>query len=221
MKISKMFGMLSGLSGTMRFSNAKLSNQESVLEHIGCVGIICYLITSEMNKMTPGTIDPGPVLARAMAHDVEEVLMGDVPRVTKYSSERSREMFRELEEVMMSRLIGELEMQSGDLIQDHREAKRDSEGLIVELADILAVVYKIYEEAVMRGNMAMMSRATSCHEQLSGVSQKVSDSSWSEEVKAFLTDVIDQARAIVKSAQDSAGDDFFISEIGIGGDARR
>src|SRR5678815_2569832 len=98
MVLEKLFGCLSGLSGTHRFSNAKLNSPESVLEHVGGVVLTCYLLCLEMNEREPGVLDAGEVLAKAAVHDVEELLMGDIPRTVKYASPSTRESFRLIED---------------------------------------------------------------------------------------------------------------------------
>ena len=54
MRLDKTFGLLSGLSGTYRFSNAKLIHRESVLEHLGGVALLSFLICEELYAVEGG-----------------------------------------------------------------------------------------------------------------------------------------------------------------------
>jgi 5'-deoxynucleotidase YfbR-like HD superfamily hydrolase len=206
MNLEKLFGTLSGLSGTYRFSNAKLIHRESVLEHLGGVTLTCYFIWHEMLSRDPILLEDVPlseVLGKAIVHDVEELLMGDIPRTTKYSSTETLINFHLMEENAVAKIHQSLEINSRAMILDHYNAKKDLSGLIVKIADALAVVYKIHEEAVERGNRAMLSRATSIIDQLDHCSKEVQKTELSDDCKAFLKVVIAEAYDIVMRAEDS------------------
>jgi len=203
MRLDKLFGLLSGLSGTDRFSNAKLIHRESVLEHIGSVVLMCYFITRELKVHTIGCIDEADVLAKAAVHDVEEILVGDIPRTTKHSSVEAERLFAALEIQVMEKIAADLELSRQPrawFIEDHAKAKAGDEGLIVELADVLAVVYKVHEEAVERGNVSMLSRATTCGNQLTKVSNRVKATGWPIESKNLMMNLVVQAQQILTKA---------------------
>jgi 5'-deoxynucleotidase YfbR-like HD superfamily hydrolase len=202
MNLAKTFGMLSGLSGTYRFSNAKLVHRESVLEHLGAVTLTCFLIWEELADIAIefSTKNGYAVLAKAVVHDVEELLMGDIPRTTKYASENSIEAFKAMERTAIFQIIKDLELRSHSLRVYHADAKSNQTGTIVKIADALAVVYKVHEEAIERGNKAMMSRASTIDSQLKNCRRNVSDLKCSHEAKTFLYDIITQAQAVVDKA---------------------
>jgi len=163
----KLFGVLSGLSGTDRFSNAKLIHRESVLEHTGGVSLTCYLLCRELESIAIGSIDPKEVMYRAAIHDVEELLTGDLPRVFKHRNQETKAMFKQLGNDAMDRIVNDLDLISrGFVLDDYDRAKDGAEGLIVAIADCLAVVYKVHEESVERGNLSIMSRASSSMNQI-------------------------------------------------------
>ncbi len=201
MILEKFFGCLSGLSGTHRFSNAKLISPESVLEHVGGVVLTCYLLCLEMNERHD-SVDVGDVLAKAAVHDIEELLMGDIPRTVKYSTPRSRESFKVVEEWAMKKIVTDLDIvASEELLVDHDTAKLGPSGVVVEIADILAVVYKIHEEVIERGNRTMITRATSCRDQVLKSTKRVLSQTWHRDVKEFLIDVLNQAIEIIDLAE--------------------
>jgi 5'-deoxynucleotidase YfbR-like HD superfamily hydrolase len=201
MNLAKTFGMISGLSGTYRFSNAKLVHRESVLEHLGGVTLTCFLIISELNLILSNPDLGLDVMSKAVVHDVEELLMGDIPRTTKYATAESREAFKAMEENAVDEIMLSLELESGIMATFHAESKRGLSGLIVKIADTLAVVYKVHEEAIERGNKAMMGRATMIEGQLKNCRINVAASGFDENSKAFLIDLLSQADAIVASAK--------------------
>jgi 5'-deoxynucleotidase YfbR-like HD superfamily hydrolase len=204
MNLEKMFGMLSGLSGTYRFSNAKLIHEESVLEHLGCVTLTCFILWHEMQVRDPSvTIGLGEVLGKAVVHDVEELLMGDVPRTTKYSSTTSLTTYHQMEDIAMMKIFQSLDIKSRAIVMEHYNAKKGASGLVVKIADALAVVYKVNEEAIERGNRAMLSRTTSITEQLEVCAKEVAAcAEMGEAVKTFLGDVLDQAEDVLTEADE-------------------
>ena len=202
MNLEKLFATISGLSGTYRFSNAKLMSPENVLEHMGGVVLTCYLLCREMNKITPETIDSWSVMAKAAIHDVEELLMGDIPRSTKYATKESRSVFLAQEKWAMVRIMEDLDLKCADeVIYDHYAAKLLPSGVIVEIADVLAVVGKVYEECIERSNHSMISRASSCRGQIIKSMNRVKDQDWSQDVKIFLSSVLMQAMRVIDQAE--------------------
>ena len=202
MRLDKTFGLLSGLSGTYRFSNAKLIHRESVLEHLGAVTLMSYLIVTEMKVVDKGVSTEwlGEILSRAIVHDVEELLIGDVPRTTKYASRRTRETFRALEKNALERIVSDLELASEALECDHSNAKEGAAGLVVKIADVLAVAYTLNSEVVERGNTALMSRAGSCRPQIEELMKAVR--MWKNpQLHSFLGDLLGQAIDIVDRAE--------------------
>jgi 5'-deoxynucleotidase YfbR-like HD superfamily hydrolase len=214
-RLDKLFGLLSGLSGTDRFSNAKLIHRESVLEHLGSVVLMCYFITRELKDFSVGCVDEAGVLAKAAVHDVEEILVGDIPRTTKHSSSEAEEMFRRLEAVVMNKIVADLELSEASaswFLADHGMAKSGDEGLIVELADVLAVVYKLHEECVERGNLSLLSRATTCGNQLTKIVGRVNCTGWPMEAQDVILNLVVQARRILEEASRLGGGAFAIEE---------
>jgi len=91
-------------------------------------------------------IDLGKLLSSATIHDVEEVIVGDIPSPTKYSSSNVTMGIKAFEDKAAKELL------SSRMYGIWKEAKFGKEGFIVELADKLAVVYKIQQETYEYGN---------------------------------------------------------------------
>lgn len=133
------------MSAIDRYSQTRLMNPESVLEHTGFVCFACLMIADEL--MAAGEhIDLGKLMASAAIHDVEEVIVGDIPSPTKYSSNYVTVGIKDFEDKSARKLLSER------LYGIWKNAKEGKEGFIVELADKLAVVYKIQQETLEYGN---------------------------------------------------------------------
>jgi len=98
-------------------------------------------------------IDLGKLLASATIHDVEEIIVGDIPSPTKYSSSYVTTGIKALEEESAKKLL------SKRMYKIWANAKSGKEGFIVELADKLAVVYKIQQEVEQYGNNTLRGHA--------------------------------------------------------------
>jgi 5'-deoxynucleotidase YfbR-like HD superfamily hydrolase len=203
MNLRKFFGLCSGLAGTDRFSNANLIHRESVLEHTGQVVLACYMICLEL-KVSDATT--AGVLKRAAVHDIEEVLTGDIPRNVKHASAETKKAFGTLQDSAMSQIAENLELMGhGEFLLTHKFAKTGREGMILELADVLAVVYKIHHEVIERGNRSMMSRATTCRSHLTAVEHKIRDSdAFSVRETGQVMSLTNQAKLVLDEAARSA-----------------
>jgi 5'-deoxynucleotidase YfbR-like HD superfamily hydrolase len=215
MNLAKFFGLSSGLAGTQRFSNANLIHHESVLEHIGQVCLCCYFICHEINA-SPEL--QAQVMMKAAIHDVEEVLTGDIPRPIKYASSQTQEAFSILSEEAMRSIIDSLELCDPIKVnEDHVYAKMFKSGKIVEIADVLAVIYKVHHEVIDRGNRSMMSRATTCMDHLDSLFREINldhnhDLKWTEPECKTLNLIFVQGRTILKEAMKVAGKTSSIEE---------
>jgi hypothetical protein len=104
---------------------------------------------------------------------LDEVITGDIPRPTKYSSPEAISLFKKFELLGMKTLLDNLgyhtvpleesspekvrlERIRVELIENWSNAKVGREGLVVALADLAAVAYKIWEEVIIRSNLALL-----------------------------------------------------------------
>lgn len=197
MNLIKTFAVLSGLSSVHRYSMMKLGHPESVLEHTGMVMILTLLIAEEVNALEPGSIDVLAAVTKAAVHDIDELIIGDIPRPTKYFSEETRAMFRVIEDRGVRKVAREMEL--SDRLQAlvtkaHAESKDGPEGLIVAIADVLAVTYKVWEEVIVRNNMSLVRQASTAGRQLDRLQGQVGrKASW-------LSDLLDDASAMMATA---------------------
>jgi 5'-deoxynucleotidase len=162
MNIVKLFSVSQSMSSINRYSQINLLHPESVLEHTGFVCFFTYLMCEEINACCDDKIDVGVALERATFHDVDEVVTGDIPRPTKYFSKESERIFNEIANQGIDQIIEELDVDSfsGDIglkiKTNWKNSKNGPEGSIVALADLAAVVYKIWEEVVLLGNKKLI-----------------------------------------------------------------
>jgi len=210
-----LFSAISGLASVHRYSMTRLGSPESVLEHTGMVALTSNLVAREMNALSPGVIDVGEVTFRALVHDLDELVNGDVPRTTKYRDAKVRAMFKDLEEWGIDKIASGLEVSSAlqtDISHGHRDAKSGLEGLVVAIVDAMAVCFKVWEEVIVRGNCSMVGHAARTSEQLLAMRNRVSDEVADFHSAILLSGLINQGIEIMCRAA-SKDDAMFGSEM--------
>lgn len=151
-----MYSFVSTLSGVQRFSLLKLVHRENVLEHTGMVVIFALCIVQELNSDLPPEkqIEIEEVLVKAIVHDWDEVITGDIVRPTKYFSETLRRELKKLEQHGINKIAEALSFFT--LPELHSTAKDGVTGYVVALADLLAAVHRVWEEVCIYNNHHMI-----------------------------------------------------------------
>jgi len=161
MDIVKLFSVSQGMSAIQRYSQLHLLKSESVMEHTGFVCLFTYTLCEEINSVSSDAhkLDTGKALKKAIVHDIDEVITGDIPRPTKYYNESSIALFEDMAEAGIDQIIKELNVEGLDMKTDWKQSKSGREGAIVAFADLSSVVYKLWEEIIMLGNRKLFRQA--------------------------------------------------------------
>lgn len=150
------FGIIAQADAISRYSRDKTTVRETVLQHTGWVATWVLLAAESLQQATTYCeIDYGKLLRRAVAHDLDEIGTGDIPRTTKYASPEVRNALAELEAMVPDWIERSLRLQPGTICTDWNDAKDTSrEGLLIKFADLAAVVYKCWDEILRHSNFA-------------------------------------------------------------------
>lgn len=151
MKIKQAMRLAGGLANVKRYSQSTLCHSESVMEHSGFVTMMALIIGNDLKHHMQ--IDFAVLLSRAIMHDADEYVTGDIARPVKYHSKEIRGLLAEMEEDHMKSISQDLGME--DLFIAWKNAKEGYEGSIIALCDTLAVVHKVHDEVCNRGNRTM------------------------------------------------------------------
>jgi len=204
--VVKVFSVASGLASVSRYSMIALGRRESVLEHLGMVSLTANLLATQCNLIYSNCVDAGWVALKASVHDIDELVTGDIPRPTKYYNKDTRDMFRVIEERGVRKVTLEMclvpELQA-EVIQAHRQSKKEHSGAIVAVADVMAVCYKVWEEVLVRGNMSMAEHAVNVEGQLKFLRDDIHETFVGHRIKAgeFLIAILnDCSELMVKAA---------------------
>lgn len=173
-----------------RYSGVRQAEPESLAAHITDVQMMGYFLILKLNNEYGEDIDIGSFLEKALIHDIDEVLTGDVPRSTKYFN---NDILRSMKNVACEAMT----QMSNDCFQSDRvykvweESKSGKDGTIVKIADMLSVARKAMIEIEMLNNNYFLKVAY--------------------EVRAYLKEIADSLR--VSSPYNPAATEYLISVI--------
>lgn len=148
---------LMNLDHTYRYSGTKLVESESLSQHIIDTIMLGMKIIDEANyKAGIEVLDPSKYLMKAICHDLEEVITGDIPRPLKYYDEDTTASMKNVADQVAFRFFGD-QFYEGDYYYNvWRDAKDDNEGYILKLVDTLVVVNKVLKEVSLLHNYYML-----------------------------------------------------------------
>lgn len=145
-----MEGQLNRSRYVERYAGVPHLHPENIAEHSYYVAIYSFLLCHELyfvdSEYDP--IDLGVVLKRALLHDIEECVTGDVLRSVKHDNPAIKKAFHDTGYKLLDGLVREILGPGSEgsslpaiIIDTWASAKDNSiEGHIVSLADLLAVV---------------------------------------------------------------------------------
>jgi len=136
----------------IRFSGTYQIHEEQLSTHIVDVQFISFMIARKIISFGE-RVDVGLVLQRGLVHDVDEVLVGDIPRLTKYSSATCHDALNLVAASVVHDISNKLD--GTDYVFDLWDNAKDNtiEGYIIRLADMLSVAKKTaYEVSILNNN---------------------------------------------------------------------
>lgn len=166
-QLKKEFTILFQLSSVSRYSRDHLLKPESVLEHIGFCTVYGSLLAGRLKKAGI-ELDLGTLFTKIAMHDLDEAILGDIPRTTKYFSDDIRSAFKEVECGTISRLEKWLD---ADFVESWVAAKLGNEGAVLRILDMASVVYKNWTEVVLLRNRSFLRVCVETQRYLQEISQ--------------------------------------------------
>ncbi len=156
-----------------RYSSSPLLRNENVAEHTFYVSWMCLNLYHELFSLGV-ELNLGDLLAKALVHDYDEALTGDIPRPFKYFSE---EVHHNINKAAKSILKTSSEREGLDpgIIRYVLASKDGAEGLLVAFSDLLCAVSYMSEEVQM-GNQLLRKKVVEASTYLKGLRTKWSTS---------------------------------------------
>lgn len=151
---------LMNLDHTYRYSGTKLVESESLSQHIVDTIMMGLKVINDINHLNEIPIlSANEYVMKAVYHDLEEVITGDIPRPLKYYNKSTTASMKEVADSVAKGFF-DSEFNDGEdhyWIWDH--AKDGSAGYILKIVDTLVVANKVVKEVDMLGNMYMLKVA--------------------------------------------------------------
>lgn len=188
-------GRFTRLRYVYRWSTFRNAHPESVAEHCYYVALYSLFICEWLLSRTDSEFlyeDCYDAVAKALCHDLEETLTGDMPRIFKHSDPRLEEALALTAGIAMRQTIGSLDL---DPDTDDQFAKwwcesksSDFSGSIVAFADYLSVLSYLLQEKLDNNHSVTLHLET-----ITEYYEEFSDSRYD-----FIRKLVDDTRVLVK-----------------------
>ncbi len=146
-----------------RFSTCRTLHKESVAEHCYYTALYSLVLAKWVECQCNISVDVERLLSKALIHDLEEAITGDIPRDFKYMNEDLHKHIETVSEIGFQK-VSETVFQNYN--PDHwlllwRTAKDDTiEGKILSFADFLSVISYVYEEIRIAYSISLKEHLT-------------------------------------------------------------
>lgn len=205
-KVRNLLNFISEYESVNRFSRNHLVRPENLVHHVGVVSIICAFLLNKMSEEYEEELFSSQeccsLMMRAVVHDMDEIITGDIVRPTKYASPEILVLLKKLEEESIGKVIERFDLPVR-WEEDWRQAKKDKVGMLLKVADSLAVVMTCYREVTLYSNNQFIKVAAEALGHMRDFSLKLSALIADEEsekiikVYRYLLDAIVQGQNIL------------------------
>lgn len=155
-----MFGKMTRLKDTFRYSAQPVIARESVAEHSFWTAMIAVCIAMEIEPSSAAD-----VALKGLVHDIEECMTGDLVRDMKYANEEFRTSIKKIEVQFVTNLLEPMGEVGDRLFGIWSIAKKNRTGEIVACADALSVISYCTQEYEL-GNTNLFDIREACSELL-------------------------------------------------------
>ena len=187
---------LMNLDHTYRYSGTKLAEPESLSAHVVDTIMMGMKIIDDMNKLVPDSLNLQVYLTKAVIHDLEEVITGDVPRPLKYHDKNTLQAMRDVADEVATDLFQKEFSDDYSYYYDiWKTAKDGAEGFILKIVDNLVVVHKVVKEVSLLNNYYMLRVAHEVSQYTKELRDQVIKSDYFSDVtqRYYLDDLLEDA----------------------------
>lgn len=182
---------LMNLDHTYRYSGTKLVEPESLSQHIVDTIMMGLKVIDEINHIAGRDIlDRDKYLMKAVCHDLEEVITGDIPRPLKYYNEDTTKSMKEVADQVAIKFFNEQFHESDDYYAAWRDAKEDKEGYILKIVDTLVVAHKVLREVALLNNYYMLRVAHEVSHYITNIRNANIPISDNPEIQEYIDDLL-------------------------------
>lgn len=198
---------LMNMHNIFRYSGVKLSEPESLSSHIVEVQMMGYMILDHLNHTYNEGLDYGLYLEKALHHDLEESLTGDVSRPLKYHNPKVLKELQDVAEHTARELYTKYFDNYYRMIQLWDNAKHGKEGILVKIVDMLVVASKALREVELLNNNYFLKVVYEVSHYLEGTIDYVTKNSpYNEGSTKYLLNLMNDALNQVKTLWENKKD---------------
>lgn len=188
---------LMNLDHTYRYSGTKLVESESLSQHIVDTIMMGLKIIEDINTIGNIHLNDAIYLRKAVYHDLEEVITGDVPRPLKYHDESTLNSLRHVASDVAEELF---KSEFNDWYKHYivwDTAKDGLEGFILKIVDNLVVSNKVVKEVSLLNNYYMLRVAHEVVQYTACIKEHILEDSLidDKETNDYLVSLLDGAIA--------------------------
>lgn len=148
---------LMNLDHTYRYSGTKLVEAESLSQHIIETIMLGLKIVDKVNHIAGyDLLNPSEYVMKAVYHDLEEVITGDIPRPLKYYNEFTRDSLKNVADEIAARFFSDQFYEGHKHYMIWDQSKSGFEGFILKIVDMLVVANKVVKEVSLLHNYYML-----------------------------------------------------------------
>jgi 5'-deoxynucleotidase YfbR-like HD superfamily hydrolase len=205
-KVRNLLNFISEYESVNRFSRNHLVRPENLVHHVGVTSIICAFLLNKMSEEYEEELFSSQeccsLMMRAVVHDMDEIITGDIVRPTKYASSEILTLLKRLEEESIGKVIEKFDLPVR-WEEDWRQAKKDRVGMLLKMADTLAVVMTCYREVTLYSNNQFVKVAQEAHQHIREMAGKLSaqipeSDEKTQKIYSFLLDFIIQGQSVLE-----------------------
>lgn len=199
---------LMNLDHTYRYSGTKLVEDESLSQHIVDTIMMGLKIIDHINYLSGDLIlIPGVYVMKAVYHDLEECITGDIPRPLKYYNKDTLKSMKDVADKVAKEFFSAEFHVGSTHYWEWDNAKSGDEGYILKLVDTLVVANKVVKEVTMLNNMYMLKVAHEVSSYLMELhNYTIEYPKFSGESQKYILSLIEGAISAMKSILDNHGD---------------
>lgn len=151
--------LVSRAAFTWRYSSSKLVEPENLSTHVYEVIMIGLMMRDKIMDLTHDEedINREEFLMKAIFHDADETILGDVPRPLKYASPGIKEEIDKVAHNTADMLFFKSFKEFNDIRDYYYDAKSNKTGMLVRIADMLCVIKKLRFEVEMLNNYTFLN----------------------------------------------------------------
>lgn len=185
-----------------RYAGVKQVEVENLSSHIVEVQMLGSSLLNVMNTKYGENMDYGEFLKKALHHDLEESITGDITRPLKYHNHNVHKELENVADEVAENLYAKY-FPNSNYFDYWKNAKKGKEGILVKVVDMLVVAIKAFREVELLNNNYFLKVVFEVNHYLTGVRDYICENSpYNKEATEYILDIIDETLSELQEIKD-------------------